>query len=336
MKPLAIIIIIIIFGRFSTAAELRTFSIMQYNVENLFDTVDDPLTADETFLPLVKKQNATHRKLCKKNKYTGRMWECLFLDWTPAVLKKKMQNLAAQIMRAPGKKGPDMLLLSEVENKTVVEQLNKFLPAAHYKVFHVDSADKRGIEQAILTRLPVTKTDYHLARIHKYGKRQHEKDLRGILEVQVNLGRPGRQLHVLALHLPSQGAPVAEREFMLEQLNKLAAQAPEKDFVVAGGDFNISNKEWKQDEIKEKYLNPHWNVGSCAGDCPGTFYYAKKKEWSLFDLLLLRNDKNASWKSQSIQYVHAAGAKHPVPFDSVTGQGESDHFPVYGEFTLSL
>jgi len=68
-----------------------------WNTENLFDTVDDPEINDEAFLP------------------AGEM------EWTDDRLDKKMYNLSRVIRMLNNGNGPDVLGVSEVENKEVLE-----------------------------------------------------------------------------------------------------------------------------------------------------------------------------------------------------------------------
>jgi hypothetical protein len=146
-------------------------------LENLFDSVDDPRTEDETFLPLKSKQTTEHREKCKKqNPQSGhRLWECLYLDWSKEKITSKMKNLSEVLFKSPGSKGPDVLIVEEVENKAIVEEWNqKHLKKANYSVYHVDSPDKRGIDQAVLTRLPVLETKYHRLEFKRFFKKFFE------------------------------------------------------------------------------------------------------------------------------------------------------------------
>lgn len=162
-------LLLLILGLQYSIANSRV-SIVAYNAENLFDTQDDPKIQDETYLPLALKQSDEHKKKCKSaNSRAGsRMWDCLFLDWSESMLSAKMKNLAEQIFQAPGGKGPDVLILSEVENRAVIEEFNKnHLAKAAYSVTHMDSKDERGIDQAILSRFPLLKYEYHYLKIEK-------------------------------------------------------------------------------------------------------------------------------------------------------------------------
>ena len=94
-----------------------------WNVENLFDNVDDPtVEGDEEFTP------------AGPNK------------WTEERLAIKLTNLAKVISKMNGGKGPDVLGLAEIENRKVIELLiAKLQPLGReYKIVHKDSPSGRS------------------------------------------------------------------------------------------------------------------------------------------------------------------------------------------------
>lgn len=104
--------------------------IMFYNVENLFDTFDDPATRDEEFTPDGAK------------------------NWTYYRYKEKLNNLAKTIIAVGGWEPPDMIGLCEVENFQVLLDLTNDTPLKKfgYQVIHENSMDSRGIDVALLYR----------------------------------------------------------------------------------------------------------------------------------------------------------------------------------------
>src|SRR4051812_49089761 len=114
-----------------------------WNVENLFDTADDPaVTGDEEFTPDGPKK------------------------WDEARLKRKLANLAGVIKKMNGGKGPDVFGVCEVENKSVVERLVTDLAdlGRRYRVVHKDSPSERGIDTAIVydaDRLELKDAKFH-------------------------------------------------------------------------------------------------------------------------------------------------------------------------------
>ena len=102
----------------STPGEL---TLMFYNVENLFDTKDDPLTNDDEFTPQGDRR------------------------WTPRRLNKKLNDLAKVILSASGWDAPQLVALCEVENQYVLDRLRKNTPLQKLsnKTIHKDSPDFR-------------------------------------------------------------------------------------------------------------------------------------------------------------------------------------------------
>lgn len=102
-------------------------TVLFYNVENLFDTIDGPGPGDDDFTPGGKNH------------------------WTWERYERKLHQIASAIAMA-GESLPVLIGLSEVENKKVVEDLCRTPPldAGHYMVVHKDSPDERGIDVALL------------------------------------------------------------------------------------------------------------------------------------------------------------------------------------------
>ena len=91
----------------AAAQDPRRITVMSYNVENLFDIEDNPAReGDNTYLPLSQKGTPAHKDLCERlNPPGARRTECLTLNWSEDVLKKKIANIATVIGRFEGR-GP--------------------------------------------------------------------------------------------------------------------------------------------------------------------------------------------------------------------------------------
>lgn len=102
-------------------------AIVSYNVENLFDTIDDQGVIDEEFLPDGK------------------------LKWNSERYKVKLDHLVEAItMNLP--ENPVVIGLIEIENKGVLVDLKKHgrLGKTNYEIAHKDSPDARGIDCGLL------------------------------------------------------------------------------------------------------------------------------------------------------------------------------------------
>lgn len=270
-------------------------SIMSFNVENLFDTKKDLNRDDHAYLPLKNKKTVETQNFCKKLKKNYKK-ECLELDWNEDTLTKKMQNLAHVILSPDQGKGPDILLLVEVENKPVLEKLNReYLKKSDYKTLVlIEGPDKRGIDVALLSRLP----ELEPAKLHKIpykGRNPEEhswmKRSRGILEARLQLPS-GDALHVFVGHFPSQRNPTYWREqsvhFIKEKMKSLGSR-----MFILGGDLNITTEE----EAKTGFFSQHLSsVGivlhlhGCK-NCLGTYNY--KGAWSFLDTLIVSKNMSA-------------------------------------------
>ena len=97
-----------------------------YNVENLFDTIDNPEKLDDVYLPDSVKLWSTQR------------------------YNAKLDSLAKIIRFAAGGQAPDLLGLCEVENRQVVEDLAKRVGSDKFGISHFQSPDLRGIDCALV------------------------------------------------------------------------------------------------------------------------------------------------------------------------------------------
>lgn len=100
-----------------------------YNLENLFDTEDDPLINDDQFLPDGDYQ------------------------WTPERYQRKLENMS-QVISLVAKEygGPVALGVSEIENERVLRDLisTEKLKPFNFGIVHYDSPDRRGVDVALL------------------------------------------------------------------------------------------------------------------------------------------------------------------------------------------
>jgi len=67
-------------------AKVPSVSIMTFNVENLFDNVDDPGKNDLTYLPLAAKQSDEHKAVCGEIEVDHWRDQCLNWDWSDAII----------------------------------------------------------------------------------------------------------------------------------------------------------------------------------------------------------------------------------------------------------
>jgi endonuclease/exonuclease/phosphatase family metal-dependent hydrolase len=163
------------------------YRVMFYNVENLFDTLDDEDKNDEEFLP-------------KGERF-----------WNDRKLNLKL-NRIFQVIMALGEGNPPVLVgLCEVENLNVLEMLIRRTPLERmgYKIIHKESPDRRGIDVALLYRqnafVPIS---YQAIAVTDTENESFKT--RDILHVTGQLGHD--TLHVFVNHWPSKYGGLVETE----------------------------------------------------------------------------------------------------------------------------
>ena len=333
-----------------TEPQAARVSLMTWNVENLFDTEHDAGKQDFAYLPLsVKRAHPEYLASCAKIEVRAWRKECEENDWTPALLDEKLKRLSAVIKQIDQGRGPDILMLNEVENIAVIEQLNARLDQSGYQTrVLIEGQDERGIDTAVLSRL----AQWDSARLHTVPYQALGNDdparvskTRGILEVRLLLP-DGQKAAIFSLHLPSGGAPGYLRQQAVAYLAQLKSELPSDVLPIVGGDFNINAGEEKQNGYIAKDLASTWAVTQFIGcnDCKGSYYYHTKREWSFFDMLLFPKQMTTAggfngWQvdpasirlaNRSPYQVNRWGS--PARFDSARhAEGVSDHWPLYAE-----
>jgi endonuclease/exonuclease/phosphatase family metal-dependent hydrolase len=307
------------------SAQSEEFFVGSWNLENLFDTKDDPaVNGDEEYT----LESAKH--------------------WTNERLDIKLKNQARVISKMNNKKGPDVLGLCEVENKDVVQMLVDQLKILHrkYEIVHQDSPSERGIDCAII---------YDSNVFELVEPKFHHVDSGNTRDiVEAKLKHNGADLYVFMDHWPSRFHEDSYRNKAADVLRKrideiLAADA--KADIVMVGDFN--------DEPDNQSIRDHLRAAKTADNLPpgsffdttspivdtgkGTIVY--KNEWDLFDHVIvspgLLDPAGFQWKKGSSRAIdfpelifHPRGkGEIDRPNQSYTRNdfhktGYSDHLPV--------
>jgi hypothetical protein len=312
-------------------------SVMTFNVENLFDTVDAPGKDDKAYLPIEQKSGAQHIAACEAIEVAGWREECLTLDWDDERLERKLAAIAAVIRQVDG--GPDIIAFQEVEHGELLDRLRRehLADLGYGPAILIEGGDLRGIDVGFLSKLPVDGTPLlHAMRFPGFPDR--EGDTRGILEATFVLPDGGR-LTGFAVHFPAPFHPVAMRERAYERLSELRDAVPAGHAVFAAGDFNTPGAEAAETGLLESHVRPCWVIGherGCDG-CRGTYYYARDASWSFLDMILFSpaRSENATWsvRANSAFVANGLAAQRtpdgtPASFDPDTGGGVSDHWPL--------
>lgn len=306
-----------------------------YNLENLYDTVNNPIKNDEEFLPGSERNYNTR----------------IYFD--------KLDRLADVISQMGTEINPDGLALlgvAEIENDTVLTDLlnRSKLKDRKWKFLHFDSPDMRGVDVGLFynpryfkplysaplfVQLPGGSKDSYFTRDVLYAK--------GLLD--------GDTIHVFVNHWPSRSggeersipARTAAAKVCKIRIDSLTALNPNAKIVVMG-DLNddpispsvtkVLQAKGKTDVKAPEMYNP-WVEFYKKGI--GTLAY--QDAWGLFDQIIL----SPGWlpKEQTgyfyqkatifnkdflIQKTGKFKGYSKRTWDGITyNYGYSDHFPVY-------
>jgi len=323
-------------------AKVPSVSIMTFNVENLFDNVDDPGKNDLTFLAVADKQSDEHKALCNEIEVDHWRDQCLNWDWSDDIIEHKLEVIAAAILQVNGGRGADIIALQEVENIGILERLrNEHLADAAYgPTILIEGDDLRGIDVAFLTRLSLAEPPT-LHQIN-FGAAEEKRvlDTRGILEATFELP-DGSLLTGYAVHFPAPFHPTEMREAAYRHLNGLRSALPANRPAFAAGDFNTTSVEDRDNAMLERFARPLWTVAHEVGceSCRGTSYYARRDDWSFLDMILWSpasdGGENATWvlRADSVWIANRTPGQvrpdgTPWRFEMPGGEGVSDHWPV--------
>lgn len=236
------------------------FRVVFYNVENLFDTKDNPLKQDEEFLPIGVRH------------------------WTPWKYYHKLHQ-TAKVLTAIGEwSTPALVGLCEVENDSVlIHLLNRTPLRKQYYRFCITSCnDTRGINTALLYQRD--KFRLITQRAHPIPFSRKGKTSRDILHVTGQVITQDT-MDVFIVHFPSKygGAKeteqdrreAAEKLFFLADSVRLIRQHPQ---ILLMGDFNDIPSRFS---IPTTYTHLFANTEKHQGS------HKYQDEWSQLDAMIV-------------------------------------------------
>jgi predicted extracellular nuclease len=325
-----------------TAQQDDTLFIAFWNLQNLFDTIDDPVKEDEAFLP------------------DGEM------EWNDERLNKKMYNLSHVLRMMNKNKGPDLLGVCEVENENVLKlMINKYLNDLDYKIAYIESPDNRGIDNGLIYR----ETLFELLNVQVDTVHLWDGWPTRLVFGANLLTKNDEQVTVFVNHWPSRRGGREESEpnrikaanKQREAVDRIFNHDPAAKIFILG-DFNddpvnislLENLrahpikcdsinadfevEWKSELFNLSYQSYEDGFGS----------YKYKETWNMLDQIIvsgsLITDDNFYYICDSfevhkpIYIVTQDGDYKGTPFPTFGGRrhlgGYSDHFPVTAKFVL--
>jgi predicted extracellular nuclease len=298
-----------------------------YNVENLFDTEDDPNINDEEYMPEGGK------------------------EWDTEKYQNKLVNMSKVL--ATMTYGADIIGLAEVENRRVLEDLVAMptMAGKKYQIVHFDSPDYRGIDVALLYRSdkfqPFSTIKIPFSHDTNEGFRT-----RDMLWVKGLYG--GDTLNVVVSHWPSRrGGKQAERimaaTILRKHIDSVQNLNPAAKIILMG-DFNDdptdkSIKKILRADNKENKLGKGdiYNASmKTFKQGYGTLMY--KGMWNLFDQIMISqsllkaNNKASnffyapdSFRVYAPEWMRESDTGGPLRTFSygVYKNGFSDHYPSF-------
>lgn len=316
----------------------KKFTIVFYNVENLFDTENNPLKEDEEFTPVSVKA------------------------WDEEKYEKKLQDIARVLSSVNSSDLPEIIGLCEVENKKVLDDLVgvKSIKKGDYSIVHSESPDDRGIDVAFLycpDNFEVLKYST-IPVIFPFDSSETTRDILYVTGTE----RDGETFHFFVNHWPSRSEGQRESEpkrifaavTLRKEIDALMNADPQAKIVILG-DFNdeptnrsiyemlLANNKRKNASDRELF-----NLMYDQHNISGTGTYVYQGAWNMLDQIiisrsLLRNrsglhidyEGGRILKEEWMLYKDPASGEF-VPNRTYGGQeyfgGISDHLPVYVTF----
>lgn len=310
-----------------TNNDSTTYTIVFYNIENLFDIENDPLTNDDDFLP-------TSAKRWTLKRYQNKL--------------RKLGSVISKIGEEDTEVAPVIIGLAEVENSKVLSDLvrSKNLINEAYSYVHYDSSDERGIDVALLYKSDIFKVEKsETFSVYLQGESGEQDYTRDILLIQGILDN--EPLNILVNHWSSRREGEKETEFKriaasnkVNSIIKTIKQENSNAKIIVMGDFNDNpnNDSINLMEKESNLYNPFKTVWSRDKGSQNYDF-----QWNLFDQILFSTNffdaNNSSLAFQDADIFNSKfltqykGKYKGQPFRTYVGKkykgGYSDHFPVY-------
>ncbi len=271
--------------------------------------------------------------------------------WTRAQFWHRCEGLA-RVIRTLGDRGPDILVLEEVEGAHALQVLNeRFLGDLDYRYTFLASPSVPGIKTVFLSRFPLVRTGL------LFPASAADEVSRPIVEAEFSLGT--RELVVLANHwksrIPSPKATEPARSEAARTLSRRLVDLDAREdhpFVVAVGDFNTSlelSRPWPERALvsggvaaaseaalvvfpgrtaaaRSSRPGAVWDPWETVSTPAGSYYY--QGDWDRLDhtFVAVSSLKASDWGFESFRVADYAA--RPQAYGVQNPNGISDHFPL--------
>ena len=306
-----------------------------YNLENLFNTVNDTMVRDGEFTPTGMK------------------------NWNDYRYNQKSNQMAQAIFAMGGWEFPAIVGLCELENKGVIEDLiqRDVIEKANYQIVHYESIDRRGIDVALIYR--PSKFEVLFSKPYRI-QLDGDPDFRtrDVLYVKgVALSKD--TLHLFVNHWPSRYGGQLESEpkrmaaarTVRSVVDSIYKTQPRAQIIIMGDLNDHPENKSISDVLQAGTLGEegHDLVNLMTGEMnyPGSHRY--RGEWSFLDHIIvspalldnlgLSVSGNRAWVTDS-PLLLTDDNRYPgkMPFRTYGGPtflgGFSDHLPVFIDLEL--
>ncbi|WP_153637702.1 hypothetical protein [Prolixibacter sp. NT017] len=309
--------------------KVKATSVVFYNVENLFDTINNQGERDFEFSPESPKKWNTER-------YT-----------------KKLKDIAHVLMDVDTVGKPGLIGMAEIENQSVLNDLvrTKRMAPVHYQIIHEESPDYRGIDVALLYRPDIFKEITHTV-IGIHFKDDPDYHTRDILYAKLLSGK-NDTIHVFVNHWPSrlggleksQPKRVFVASVLRAQVDSITRLNPDAKIIIMG-DMNDEPENKSLFKVLQAIPGTDGTLHSLLYQASmkgkGTYYF--RGNWNMLDNLVVSHDlltAKSGWTTvpasgrvfheKWMEYHNKNGVMAPNRTYGGPNYygGISDHFPVY-------
>ncbi len=239
--------------------EILLLLVMFWNVENYFDTYNNPSTSDEEFTPTGDNR------------------------WSWKRFEKKRDDIAKTILLAADQYGelPAVIGLAEIENAFVLNQLVEQTPLARgeYKYIHRESPDSRGIDVALLYREEI----FRPLETRYIGFSFNTREILYTKGVVNSLDT----LHIMVNHWPSKRGNEKSSDTKRKMVSLKASSITDSILrcnpsanIILMGDFNDTPDSAPLGNLNQLVNLAHWAKGA-----EGSYKY--RESWSMIDQFLV-------------------------------------------------
>lgn len=345
MKKILLIVLLLFQVSIIAVGKDTTLYVAFYNLENLFDTEDDPNTDDSEFQIGSQK------------------------EWNQERLERKMFNMARVIRSMNNGKAPDIIGICEVEHDFLLDSMsNHFLSDMKYKSVSPNSPDGRGIQTGIMFKSEKFKLLEVYADTVKLKGRSRTRLILGaaLLFNKVDT------IYFFSNHWPSRRGGQEESEInritaaktLRTRVESILYQKRNAKIIIVGDlndePNNISILEHLkakpllcsvEEDIKLTSVDDETDLFNLSYQkfSDGFGSYKFQDEWNMLDQIIVSRDliigKRITYICDSFEVynpefiVTKSGKYKGAPFPTYAGNrylgGYSDHFPVVAKFKIS-